>query len=392
MITLKILVLTSEYPPEGDSLAVHYFTKEWVKEAQDVHVFFDCERLVFPLCKFASQKEKRNPAGKKERYELDGVKVIKVPLRRITPKVRVLELFSVIKARRSFNDYIRKNGPFDVIVNHFCTNNYFLIKKNSYVKNIPIVSVFHRCDTDNLNEAIKVLAVSDSVFARSWKICDFLRNEACYMGKVQCLLSGIPESYIKEYSKKKKSSMLSILFVGKLMKQKNVQDIINALSCLDKKINYTFEIVGEGLEADYLKSLVKEKGLESKVFFSGKLPRNEVVKKMQNADCFVMTSRNETLGLVYLEAMAAGCLVIGSRGEGIDGIIVNKKNGFLVTPGNVEELADRLSEIANMEEAEFNSIREQSYNTIKDFTEENIAKKYLESISNVKKSWSENID
>ena len=49
---------------------------------------------------------------------------------------------------------------------------------------------------------------------------------------------------------------------------------------------------------------------------------------MEESDVFAMVSSPETFGLVYIEAMAKGCVTIGSKGEGIDGVIVNNENGF----------------------------------------------------------------
>lgn len=51
---------------------------------------------------------------------------------------------------------------------------------------------------------------------------------------------------------------------------------------------------------------------------------------MLASDCFIMISKNEAFGLVYLEAMSAGCITIASRGEGFDGVIIHGVNGFYV--------------------------------------------------------------
>lgn len=62
-----------------------------------------------------------------------------------------------------------------------------------------------------------------------------------------------------------------------------------------------------------------------------------------------MVSENETLGLVYLEVMAQGCIPVGSRGEAIDGIIVDGRNGFLVNPNNEEDLCLVILKINKMD-------------------------------------------
>lgn len=53
-----------------------------------------------------------------------------------------------------------------------------------------------------------------------------------------------------------------------------------------------------------------------------------------------MVSKPEGFGIVYLEAMAAGCVTIGTEGEGIADIIIHEKNGFLIPADDPEELAN----------------------------------------------------
>ena len=53
---------------------------------------------------------------------------------------------------------------------------------------------------------------------------------------------------------------------------------------------------------------------------------------MKNAQIFTLISDNETFGMVYIEAMLQGCLVIASKGGGFDGIIQDGINGFICNP------------------------------------------------------------
>ena len=93
-----------------------------------------------------------------------------------------------------------------------------------------------------------------------------------------------------------------------------------------------------------------------------------------------MISRLETLGLVYLEAMSQGCIVIGSKNEGIDGIIVDQKNGYLVESGNAEELRMRLEYIAAASEDEKKSIAYAGVQTIRQMTSKKTAEQYLDQV------------
>ena len=50
---------------------------------------------------------------------------------------------------------------------------------------------------------------------------------------------------------------------------------------------------------------------------------------MRESDIFILPSRNETFGMVYMEAMASGCITVCSKNDGVDGIIRDGINGFL---------------------------------------------------------------
>jgi glycosyltransferase involved in cell wall biosynthesis len=127
--------------------------------------------------------------------------------------------------------------------------------------------------------------------------------------------------------------------------------------------------------------LAKNKKLE-KVIFKGKLSHSSVIDEMRKADCFIMISENEVFGLVYLEAMSQGCITIASKGEGIDGIIQDKKNGFLCKAGNVDDLIKVLQYIRNMSRTDLDSMRKKAFLTARQYNESSVAEKYLENVIN----------
>ena len=107
---------------------------------------------------------------------------------------------------------------------------------------------------------------------------------------------------------------------------------------------------------------------------------------MEKSDIFCMPSINETLGLVYLEAMSKGCLTIGTKNEGIDGIIINNKNGFLINP-NTENLYECINKIFLLDISQKRKISEEAIETAKKCSEIEKSKYYLECILKNKKLW-----
>ena len=102
-------------------------------------------------------------------------------------------------------------------------------------------------------------------------------------------------------------------------------------------------IIGDGRGRAQFEALARALGIARRVRFEGRKSRAEVADAMRACSVFVLPSRYEGLGCVYLEAMACGKPVIACRGQGIDEIIQHDKNGWLIPVDGLEELAQGLS-------------------------------------------------
>jgi glycosyltransferase involved in cell wall biosynthesis len=101
-------------------------------------------------------------------------------------------------------------------------------------------------------------------------------------------------------------------------------------------------IIGEGADRARFVALTQELGIQDRVHFLGRRSRAEVAAAMQRCTIFVLPSRYEGLGCVYLEAMACGKPAIGCHGQGIDEIIQRGSNGWLIAVGALDELVEAL--------------------------------------------------
>lgn len=165
-------------------------------------------------------------------------------------------------------------------------------------------------------------------------------------------------------------SPIKVLTCAHFKKRKNIDKVIKACKGLE---GFELTVIGDGKERKKLEKIDKN------VIFTGRLPHDEVLAKMRNSDIFVLPSVGETFGMVYLEAMASGCITVCTKGDGIDGIIKDRENGFLTEP-NSESVKETLLNIKNLTKEELNSLYTNSFNTIQHYTSTLCAERYLQQI------------
>ena len=131
-----------------------------------------------------------------------------------------------------------------------------------------------------------------------------------------------------------------ILFVGRLTPQKGVRYLIMALpKILQRHPKAKLVIVGDGWLNDDLKNVASSTGRPDKIYFTGFLPEEELVRLLLCADVLVVPSVYEPFGIVALEGMAAGVPVVASNVDGLGEIIQHGRNGVLTYPANPESIA-----------------------------------------------------
>jgi len=118
-----------------------------------------------------------------------------------------------------------------------------------------------------------------------------------------------------------------LLYVGRLGAEKEIDRIKPILEAIP---NARLALVGDGPNRQTLEKYFAE----TRTHFVGYLGGQELAAAFASADAFVFPSRTETLGLVLLEAMAAGCPVVAARSGGIPDIVEDGVNGYLFDPND----------------------------------------------------------
>ena len=134
--------------------------------------------------------------------------------------------------------------------------------------------------------------------------------------------------------------------LGNLTHVKGMDILLHAFSEVVKKSNKSvlLRIGGSGPEYNKLFQLRKKLKLGKNIAFLGNLTRKQVIKEMRNSHAFVLPSRFEAFGVVYIEAMSCGIPVVGTDAGGQTSI-VNKDNGYLVEPENPKELTEAMDQM-----------------------------------------------
>jgi len=222
--------------------------------------------------------------------------------------------------------------------------------------NIPFVvtvhglDVFNNCHLGGIPAAWR-RKVSVDVYRAA-------RSVVCISGKVQEILktgtqaetcstvvhNGVNPSLFSANPVEGRQFDPEILTVGTLLRSKGHELVLRALGELRASFpQLQCRIIGEGPDRARFEALVRELDIGQQVQFVGRQSRSEVAEAMRRCSVFVLPSRNEGLGCVYLEAMSSGKPVIACHGQGIAEVIDHEKNGWLIPADGLEQLVQGLS-------------------------------------------------
>jgi glycosyltransferase involved in cell wall biosynthesis len=384
---MKVLQVTPEFPPPligGGGYHVYNLTRELDRRGIDVTVFTCDIQKPFFLKKT------------KVETQLGNVKVHRIPtfyvpktIYPITPKLVPMLL---------------KENP-DVIHAHgyqFFTSDAAAIA--SKIKRRPLIltlhgfprgftklthkTYFHLIGKKTLAAAKKIIAVSNAV-AREFKVIGVQEEQ------LSMIPNGIDLEEFKHMPDEKnfkervniKENEKMALSIGRLEEVKGFHHLIRALARIRER-TAPIKLVIAGPEFNYgqqLRKLVAEMKIEDKVIFYGPVDGREKLEALAATDIAIVSSIYEGFSIFLLEAMAAGKPIIATKTGVAQELIKDGKNGFLISPGNVEELSERIIEILNNNQVS-SLMGQESRNTVNAFDWKRIAEQvisvYNQSIKN----------
>lgn len=332
--------MVGQFPPHVGGVGVHIHTlaKQLVSEGHEVYV------ITYPHSDIK---------------DIDGIHVIGTKGLNI-PGVRGL-MFKM-NAKKALEELLEKED-IDIIHGHYLFPAGAAAVEVGKEHGIKTYVTAHGSDMFELYKTQplmrstirKVLKDADGVFA----VSNALRHEIIATGvtgisdktKLSWNSVDIDKFSAKQNDTFKKENKLEdkpiVLFVGNLIKRKNVDSLLEA-----KKIaqsDYYLVIVGDGPQFKKLRKKVDDENIRD-VIFTGS--RNDVEEIIPSCDVLVLPSFSESFGLVLIEALACEKPVIGSDVGGITEII-NDDVGLLVNPNKVSSIAEAIDTIINDDDLRF---------------------------------------
>ncbi len=164
---------------------------------------------------------------------------------------------------------------------------------------------------------------------------------------IEVVPNAIDLSVFRPPLNKPPSNIIRLLYVGRLVASKTPEVLIEAIDLLKQQetLPFVLELVGDGAQRSLLEQMIIQRGLSKQVVFSGWVGHPALIEHYRQADIFVTATTWEGMPNTVLEAMACGLPIVGTSAPGMDQLVGDGKNGYLVPLKDPAALADRLQRL-----------------------------------------------
>ncbi len=284
----------------------------------------------------------------------ENVEVIRTPVWYL-PFGIFYKLLGNLHFRAVEHAIIKHKIQFDLVHSHFIWSSGFVGMKLKEKYRVPFVVTGHGYDVYKLpfksqswKEMITTVVQKDDVVVTvsqvNKKIIEGLGIDE---SKIKVLMNGYNSDIFKQVNKNKARDSLGIdhnkkvfLTVGNLEEVKAHEYLILAIRPLIKKDSgIHLYIIGAGSLRAHLTKIIKGFRLEKHISLMGYVSHADLNQWINACDIFVLSSLNEGLPTVLLEALGCGKPIVGTRVGGVPEIIKSSRYGLLVESKNIKELS-----------------------------------------------------
>jgi glycosyltransferase involved in cell wall biosynthesis len=204
----------------------------------------------------------------------------------------------------------------------------------------------YRVETRYANQL--TFGLNDKVFAVSDDVRDSVSNR--YRPDVEVLVHGVNIARVRSFLTEREATRRELgvgpgewlaVTVANLRAGKNYRGLIDAATIvIDRGVPVRFATAGQGQLHDEIGALHQKSGLGERFALLGY--RDDATRLIAAADVFVLASHHEGLPVTVMEALTLGVPVVAPAVGGLPEVVIDGKNGLLVTPGSPTALADAI--------------------------------------------------
>jgi glycosyltransferase involved in cell wall biosynthesis len=340
---MNILIIPSWFPSKNEPLNGSFFLEQAIalsKRNNNVYIFdttYQTRKNIFRLSNFFPTKHKINNV--------------------IIFSFTCFPLFTFKRPTFFLRYYLKLSALFllfwkklkiDIVHAHSTLPAGYTLTKLKLKYNIPIIVTEHSTiifDKDKFNSYYSFFkkTLTSAEYFITLNQSQFNIYYGIFRSNNLVIIPNIVNDYFFDKSSTSKmvgSKKFNFVSVGSLISRKNYLSTIKAFhSSFRNNFNVNLYIVGEGDQRDLLTKLIIDLELKERVFLLGKKQRIEIQKILSFSDVFVLYSKFETFGVVYIESLACGLPILGLKNGGAE-YIIESDNGYLVIEDKVEDLAD----------------------------------------------------
>lgn len=284
---------------------------------------------------------------------------------------------------------------YDIVYVHTITFTSIPLRVASWFRRLPLVFNVHGDDVlpeTAMKKRLKRIAapmlprakmiVSPSVYYRKVLREEF-RALIDYTDIFVSPSGGLGPKFYYDTPKAPESQTLTLGFVSRIDHGKGWKTLLDAVALLRQRgIACRAIIAGKGAQSQQLEEAIKEKGLIDCVKYIGPQSHDSLPALYRSFDLFIFPTerRAESLGLVGIEAMAAGTPVIASRIGGPSGYVIDDVNGYLFDTGDANVLADRIEEFSALSKDDKLRLSEGAMKTAADYHTDDVQRELYDKL------------
>jgi len=281
---------------------------------------------------------------------VEGIQVCNVSIPCGPLPERMLNEIGAFALKWLYRKTLRMFGPPDIVHAHFTSQAYMAAKTMDATT--PLVVTEHSSGIMKSPVGLETMRIARIAYRRANKLIAVSSQLGCRIKTLfgydsSCIPNTFDNSLFKYSGGAKQRDPFRIVSVGNLNSGKRMDIAILAFESFHQAFPDSEMIIcGDGPEREPLNNLIAERSLKNSVTLLGACPPKQVAKVLSESNLFVLASKSETFGVVFIEALASGLPLIGTRCGGPEDII-NEGNGVLVDVDDFHALSEAMIHIAS---------------------------------------------